>query len=174
MKGNKMIKLIVTSLVVLLLSLFAYFKSSEGEPEMYIIPNGYEGEIVIFFDVKSGTPKEFEDKVRVYRIPESGILKTQFSFNKGLIALKDIKFFYEDKNTKQRTELFYNENIPYRKDTTVTENSIVVFSKRYGTGITNTDNQNTSYTSLLVGKVSNANLLFNKRETIHTPDLINK
>ena len=116
--------------------------------------------------------EQYENKKRIYEIPEDGVLKTKFSFNKGLISLKDIRFFYQNSKTKERRELVYNANIPYRKDESLSDKDVIVFSKRYGTGFTNGDNQNTTFTSLLVGRVIDADSLFDERENTHTPDKI--
>ena len=69
-----------------------------AEKEKHLIPDGYVGLVVIFFDQKDGTPKEYENGFRVYRIPSNGILKTQFSPNPGFSKVNDIAFVYKSKD----------------------------------------------------------------------------
>jgi len=49
-----------------------------GEREVYLIPQGYEGPVVIMFDEVDGQQVNYEEKKRVYEIPTNGILYTQF------------------------------------------------------------------------------------------------
>ena len=49
-----------------------------GEREVYLIPEGFEGSVVIMFDETDGQPIRYEEKKRVYEIPKDGVLHTQF------------------------------------------------------------------------------------------------
>ncbi|QMU65411.1 MAG: hypothetical protein GKR88_14710 [Flavobacteriaceae bacterium] len=55
----------------------------KAEDIIRLIPEGYIGPVLVVFDQKNGEPKEYEDGKRVYRIPKSGVLKTQFGSNYG-------------------------------------------------------------------------------------------
>lgn len=55
-----------------------------GEKSIYLIPRGFVGNVVIVFEQIRGIPAEYKKGMRVYRIPSSGILKTQFKPNYGL------------------------------------------------------------------------------------------
>jgi hypothetical protein len=59
------------------------FGCDNGEQEIIVAPKGYKGYIVIIFNQKDGQPAKYEGKKRVYEIPQSGILKTQFTANYG-------------------------------------------------------------------------------------------
>ena len=50
-----------------------------AEKEIIYIPDGYSGTIAIIFNQKKGLSKEYSENSRVYRIPDSGILFTQFA-----------------------------------------------------------------------------------------------
>jgi hypothetical protein len=51
--------------------------------ELTLIPDGYEGPVLIFFNANDGQPPEFRGKARVYRISRSGVLRTQFPTPSG-------------------------------------------------------------------------------------------
>lgn len=70
----------------------------KGEQEIYLLPKGYTGLVLIILNQKDGSPKKYEGKARVYEIPETGILKTQFSSNEGWTELPQ---FYYDRINKQ-------------------------------------------------------------------------
>lgn len=50
-----------------------------AEPATHILPAGFSGEVLIVFGVSDGAAPEVRDGRRIYRIPESGILRTQFA-----------------------------------------------------------------------------------------------
>ena len=53
------------------------------ESEIFILPENYNGYVLVIFNQKDGEePKYFEGK-RLYIIPDNGILKTQFEAEYG-------------------------------------------------------------------------------------------
>ena len=72
--------------------------NNKGEPEIFILPEGYTGCVLVIFNQKNGQPIEYSGSSRVYRIPPSGILMSQFSTNKGW---KDLPRFYYKKINDQ-------------------------------------------------------------------------
>ena len=88
---NRIIKLKV-------IFIFLIFISSCGcqevaENETFVIPKDYSGVIYIFFDQRNGEAIEYDSqKRRVYQIPNSGILKTQFTSNYGVT---DSRIYYD-------------------------------------------------------------------------------
>jgi hypothetical protein len=54
----------------------------------------------VVFDQENGKEKEYEGIHRVYRIPESGILFTQFSQNEEVYSFQE--FFFVDRNDARR------------------------------------------------------------------------
>ena len=89
-----------------------------AEPETYLIPDGFTGKVQIIFNQngvpvkyqneygrdtiytpKIGTPVKYEYGRRIYEIPTSGILLTQFQDNEGFI---NRLYFYKYKNGKRR------------------------------------------------------------------------
>ncbi len=54
------------------------------EPELYRVPLGYEGPILIVYDQPNGWPMKYDGRARIYDLPNSGVLFTQFSQSKQL------------------------------------------------------------------------------------------
>lgn len=76
------------SLILILYALFFSFgillySSVKEIPEIIILPKNYSGEILIIYDQEDGRPSEYEGLSRIYRIPEDGVLSTQFIWNPG-------------------------------------------------------------------------------------------
>ncbi len=60
--------------------------------QIFVLPPGYVGPVVIVFDDHMGTATEFRGTKRVYRIPDTGVLITQFSTVRGIV---DNEYVYE-------------------------------------------------------------------------------
>lgn len=99
-----------------------------AEKEKYLISANYPGNKYIFSNLKNGTPKQYDGKgYRIYSIPESGILITQFKETYGII---NKTFFYKSIDGKQ-IEL---KGIPFQDDkTSLDHNMIYAF---YGNDMT--------------------------------------
>lgn len=74
----------------------------EAEKETFYINQGYTGPIAIIFDQKNGVPKEYKDNRRIYRIPASGVLYTQFASVDGIL---NQKFYYTNSSGAIAEEL---------------------------------------------------------------------
>ena len=87
--------------------------AQQGDDTIRLIPEGYMGTVLIIFNQEDGTPKEYDNGKRIYRIPENGILKTQFEPNYG--SQKN-QFFYENDIGERKEITFVNvENDEYLK-----------------------------------------------------------
>ena len=64
-----------------------------GEPAIFVLPEGYTGYVIIIYDQENGVAQKYKDKSRLYEIPETGILKTQFKNNPGWTDFP--KFYYK-------------------------------------------------------------------------------
>lgn len=97
-------------LFILIVITMSFSCSKRAEKEKFLIPNGYRGRIVIFFNQSNGSAKEYIDKTRIYRIPLSGILLTQFEENPGFLSVEqnEIAYVFYDDSTKKE------ENIPIK------------------------------------------------------------
>ncbi|MBO0591724.1 hypothetical protein I2486_09925 [Cellulophaga sp. E16_2] len=113
--------------VILLIVLSVIFNSclsgSHIDKELFYIPNGIKGNISILFNCKDGKPKKWKDGKRLYEIPISGVLKTQFKENIGRLSFEEdgipfkvekyreyAQFFYVDENYKPIKKINY---VPY-------------------------------------------------------------
>ncbi len=67
--------------------------TQKGEPSIYLLPKDFTGYIIILYNYETGQQKTYIDSRRVYSIPKSGVLKTQFSPDYGRTELP--KFYYE-------------------------------------------------------------------------------
>jgi len=83
-------KLIYFGLVVMFFSSCFW-----GEKEVYLIPQGFEGPVIIMFDESDGQQVKYEEKKRVYEIPEDGIMRTQFKDQDKYV---DMEFYYSDES----------------------------------------------------------------------------
>ncbi|ALI98140.1 DUF6843 domain-containing protein [Rufibacter tibetensis] len=96
-------------------------------PEIYLIPEGFKGNIYVVFNQEQGKPKEFTGLTRVYRIPENGILFTKFSANMSA----DLgEYYYVSKSgikTKISDFSYKNLSSPHLGESPLQDN-IVVFS----------------------------------------------
>ena len=54
-------------------------------PETYLIPSTYRGRVLVVFNQPDGQKSEVERGRRIYRIPSSGVLFTQFAAEQGFI-----------------------------------------------------------------------------------------
>ena len=52
-----------------------------GDDEIYLLPKGYTGRVLVFFSRPEGQPVKYENRKRLYEISANGILKTQFDLN---------------------------------------------------------------------------------------------
>lgn len=100
-------------------------KSIQCEKEIYLLPEGFRGKMIVFFDQPDGEVIQYEDSTRVYAIPSSGYLRTQFPRNGGCMNDDRIKFFYVD-SLGTREPLDYFLNLP--KDSLPKDRDYVVFT----------------------------------------------
>ncbi|WP_372474857.1 hypothetical protein AB4865_06205 [Capnocytophaga sp. ARDL2] len=91
-----------------------------AENEVFILPNDYEGAVIILFDKENGQPEKYDNKGnRLYIVSESGILETKFKFQQG-----SRKMEYFQKNGKQLKYLLpsdtvWNDTINNQKNDTI-------------------------------------------------------
>jgi hypothetical protein len=97
--------------------------SNKADKEMYSIPYGFTGRVVIFYNQTDGKPEKYEEGYRVLEIPEDGILKTQFKPNYGVIknSQANQKFYWKSVDGKA-------SRILNRNDEPIDSNIIQVFS----------------------------------------------
>lgn len=111
--------------LLFLLVISGCVKSIHCEKEIYLLPDGFKGKMVVFFDQADGEEILYEDSVRIYNIPPSGYLKTQFPKNGGCMNDNRLKFYYID-SLGTRELLDYFLNLP--KDSLPNDRDYVLFT----------------------------------------------
>ena len=76
-------------------------------PAIYVLPAHPPPIMYIVYDQPDGTPREFQGLSRVYRIPPSGVLCTQFTHRNGWI-LKQRAYIVSISDTNQLPVNFYS------------------------------------------------------------------
>lgn len=96
------------SILIISASFMISLQIRKAEPETFLIPDGFRGEFVIFYDEPCGSPPKYVDGRRIYEIPESGVLVTAFDKNKGYL---DRKFFFvTNEGTMREFPEFHRQN----------------------------------------------------------------
>ena len=97
------VKIIFTLIPIplILITFLLFMTFSRAETEIFLIPKHLRGEIVVFYEEACGQPPLYEDKNRIYQIPESGVLITGFKKNNGHLSRK---FYFVDESGN-RTEI---------------------------------------------------------------------
>ena len=94
-KFLKITGLVLGALVLLYLmwgAFWLWYRSAEDE--VFVLPNDFEGCVIVLFEEENGNPKEYnQEGDRVYYIPDNGILKTQFKNEEGW---RDVKYIRKD------------------------------------------------------------------------------
>ncbi len=103
-------------LIVLIVLFIAAKCQRDGEPSIYLIPEGFTGRTTIFLGHSEGMPKEYEGKHRVFRIDENGCCVSQFEPQYGKWSVND--FYLVDKNGKRELLDPYPNFKTYEEDTT--------------------------------------------------------
>jgi hypothetical protein len=102
-----------------------------AQPEAFLIPENFKGVVYVIYDEQIGEPKEYEGLRRVYKIPKSGVLFTQFKQTQGIHNRK----FYSVAQNGDKKELGtldyrdYNESYTINpKPTEPPRDSLAVFT----------------------------------------------
>jgi hypothetical protein len=74
------------------------FFPKKAEHASYFLPEGYIGPVIVVLYQSGGADKKYQGKARVYDIPETGILYSQFTANTGVFRDGDVHFYYRSKN----------------------------------------------------------------------------
>lgn len=143
---------------------FGWSCLKSGDDEIHLIPDGFTGTVVIIFNQPDGIPQKWERGRRVYEIPVNGILKTQFSFNKGLI---DDKYYYINA-IGQRKEIPFT----WPNERKISPDSIQVFSGTSGTAISDKTKREVPYVLYIVGRLSDSEKLNAQKNSLNVGDLL--
>ena len=109
LKKIKIVWQIFWSLIPFILG-YGYLQIDAPSKDIYLIPNNYQGKVEILYGIINGQKKESEGLWRVYRIPESGKLKTQYELKGNSISLDNCKFYYTDLKGNRKPLKVYDVN----------------------------------------------------------------
>jgi hypothetical protein len=130
--------------------------SQTGE-SICLIPKDFTGAVIIIFNQKNGMPPEIENGRHVYRIPISGILRTQVKAN---YKIQGHEYYFIDSLGNRAT-------IPYKfhkgwedVDTTKIKNNIYCYNEEMGATAENKPDYK-KYRMFLVGKLNQIDSLSN-------------
>ncbi|MBQ0734506.1 DUF6843 domain-containing protein [Aquimarina celericrescens] len=82
-------------------------KQEVSDPAIYLIPDGYIGEVVVVYNHPNGQEEMYEGEKRLYVIPKTGVLKTKFTPTYGLIY---DQYFYVDASQNKK-EIFQEHKV---------------------------------------------------------------
>lgn len=105
--------------------------TNKAAKEKFRIPYAFKGQVFIFFNIKDGEKKKYENGYRIYDIPTNGILKTQFKPNYGYQKKGECIYVYVDS---------LNHEIPlqtHERDYQVISNSEVYITAEESGGVGN-------------------------------------
>jgi hypothetical protein len=122
------IKLVPLYSRLLIFNLFIFQGCLQNaEDSIFLVTEGFEGNIIIVFHEKNGAKPEYQNGVRVYRIPKNGVLKTQFTPNYGTRRM-DQFYFYNGGSQGHKIPylLSLSDTSRYKK------NETIIFNKETG------------------------------------------
>lgn len=138
---------------------------------IYLIPKGYTGDVIIFFDQLDGVVPEVENNLYVYKIPKDGVLKVK---PRGVSGIVNLKYFYVIENNEKREIKYLRvtgdrdpQGKPQNKFGNITqdeyENTVFVMHAG-GLGSFNTKNGIVQFTSFIVGTPKDSEQLYDKKQ----------
>jgi hypothetical protein len=137
---------------------------------LFLIPDGYKGTVVVFFDIPNGKPIKFMGKSRVYEIDSNGVLLTQFKQNIDVKPSKNVKYYYFIRKGNSNKELPYVDKDEFSK---FTSEKIIVFAKTMENGLSDKNHKQYNYLNFIVGKLGESDSLYQQREKTHLPNSLN-
>ena len=97
-----------------------------GEKELTLLPDGYTGPVLVLYEQRDGQPREYRGNWRIFRIPASGVLKTQF--NRQYYS-PDAEYYYSRGDSLVRKIAWLDGPAETSADT-----SVYVFGEEAGAG----------------------------------------
>lgn len=128
------------------------------EKEIFYIPDCFIGRVSIIHNDKNGSPKEYINGARLYRIPENGVLYTEFRKNTGwVVDDSSLLFFYCDSSNSCNKSLFRIDLLELDSIKKIDGNTVVI--SNFGYSVMEDDyGDNISVLRFLVDSIKNSNL----------------
>ena len=148
--------------IIMLLILFMILMGCQrADDTIFIAPEGYVGYIVIIYNQTAGADKEYRDGSRVYRIPSTGILLTQFPPNVGWSYLP--KFYYNDISPENQIKFADRKNLP--------SGTVVATGGSVGEAYKDAGKEGIRYTKYYIGTKSQINEAYRQGEKLDIIEL---
>jgi hypothetical protein len=155
---NKWLRIVIIFILLMVLLAFTiewiYLKRNTAK-EVFLLPDGFTGIVLIAFDQKDGLAEIGEHGVIAYKIPKNGVVKLKAPSPPSLLRSS---YYFEDE-TGKRTLLYYCTDQNEMKGN---PNTLYVFGRRNVTFENN--GVDLRYTTFLVGKERDRDSLYRKSE----------
>ena len=109
--GRLRTKLMIVVIGLIILGMIYIFSfKQEGIDQTYLLPSGFEGCVVIHYNVKDAEPLYIENNQIVYEVPKNGIIHTSSPYDFGWVndehsGAYQLRAFYVDDNGEILEEL---------------------------------------------------------------------
>lgn len=123
--------------------------------EIFLIPKGYNGKVMVVLENKNGSEPKYEHNKRVYDVPITGILVTQFSINEGFM---NREFYYVD-SIGQRTPI---RNFRSEEDAKNSNETGIFYSGTAGVLGNSGDSHSVVFQEFIVSDYKNLQTYFTK------------
>ena len=135
---------------------------------MYLIPQTFEGPVVVLYDQQEGFKPSLQEKKYVFRVPDDGIIKVNIGAETA--GGEPSFFLVAADGNKSQIELLFHWGRPYpnglrtKKDISEDERDNTVFAMLYEQGSFNISNgaSKIRYRTFLIGKPKDDNVLNTK------------
>lgn len=97
---NTKLQLGLIALPIVIFLAFAW--QSESSYNIFLIPEGYRGRVVVVHGCAEGAPREFEGRYRLYKIGTNGLLRSRFAFAGTAFDSLHSKYFFVDAQGNRR------------------------------------------------------------------------
>lgn len=101
---------IAVLILIFLGTMYRFIANQDGVDQTYLLPLGFEGCVVINYNVKGATPLKIENNEIVYKVPKTGVLYTSSPSDFGWVNKKhsgayQLHAFYVDEKGEKIEEL---------------------------------------------------------------------
>jgi hypothetical protein len=101
---------IAVLVLILLVTVYRFIAIDEGVDQTYLLPSGFEGCVVINYNVKGAKPLKVDNNEIVYNVPKGGILNTSSPSDFGWVneqhsGAYQLRAFYVDEKGERIEEL---------------------------------------------------------------------
>jgi hypothetical protein len=133
------------------------------EKEIFVLPEGYTGQVVVLLDQENGEEKIYHNGSRVYEIPKDGILRSKFTTNPG----------WNDPDQFYYAGIGDDNRIPYVWEwDSVSANNINVCCLSNGQALKNSDKTPVNFITFYVGTKDQIKKAITEGDDKHIADYV--